>query len=184
MAFRINDIVANLKFGGARPTLFQVEITSPFDSDLNQIAPFMVQTTQIPSSTISAIEVPYFGRKIKVAGDRTFEPWTINILNDEDFKIRHYMERWHDQMNSLAGNLNQTGTSAPAQYKSQALVKQYGKSDADRPIREYAFYGIFPTDISTIDLDWADTDRIETFSVTFAYDYHEITGGTTGTISA
>lgn len=183
MAFKINDIRANLKLGGARPTLFQIELTSPFDSDLNQIAPFMVQATQLPSSTIGAIEVPYFGRKIKVAGDRTFDTWTINVMNDEDFKVRHAMERWHNAINSLSGNLNQTGSSAPNNYKSQALVKQYGKADDQRPIREYKFYGIFPTDISTIDLDWNSTDTIEMFSVTFAYDWHEITGGTTGLIS-
>lgn len=183
MAFRINDIRANLKLGGARPTLFQVELTSPFDADLNTIAPFMVQTTQIPSSSISAIEVPYFGRKIKVAGDRTFESWNITVINDEDFKIRHAMERWHNAINSLSGNLNQTGSSSPNNYKSQALVKQYAKSDDQRPIREYKFYGIFPTEISTIDLDWSATDQIETFTVTFAYDWHEVTGGNTGFVA-
>lgn len=182
MAFKINDIRANLKLGGARPTLFQIELTSPFDSDLNQIAPFMVQATQIPSSTIGAIEVPYFGRKIKVAGDRTFDTWTINVMNDEDFKVRHAMERWHNAINSLSGNLNQTGSSAPNNYKSQAIVKQYAKSDDQRPIREYKFYGIFPTDISTIDLDWNSTDTIEMFSVTFAYDWHDVTGGSTGLV--
>jgi hypothetical protein len=182
MAFNINDIRANLRLGGARPTLFNVELTSPFDTDLVQIAPFMVQSSQIPSSTLGAIEVPYFGRKIKVAGDRTFDTWSITVMNDEDFRIRHYMERWHNAVNSLSGNLNQTGSSSPSNYKSQALVKQYSKSNDQRPIREYKFYGIFPTDISTIDLDWNATDTIETFSVTFAYDWHEISGGSTGIV--
>lgn len=182
MAFRIGDIRANLRLGGARPTLFQIEITSPFDADLNQIAPFMVQSTQIPSSSISAIEVPYFGRKIKVAGDRNFDVWSINVMNDEDFKVRHAMERWHNAINSLSGNLNQTGSSAPANYKAQALVKQYSKANESTPIRVYKFNGIFPTDISTIDLDWNATDTIETFAVTFAYDWHEVVSGNTGLV--
>lgn len=182
MAFKINDIISNLRGGGARPTLFQVELTSPFDSDLNNILPFMAQATQLPSSTISAIEVPYFGRKIKVAGDRTFDTWTINVLNDEDFKIRHAMERWHNAVNSLTGNLNTTGSSNPRNYKSQAIVKQYGKANDQTPVRIYKFNGIFPTDVSTIDLDWNATDTIETFSVTFAYDWHEVSGGTTGIV--
>ena len=182
MAFRINDMITNLTGGGARPTLFQVELTSPFDNDLNTIAPFMVQSTAIPASTVSAIEVPYFGRKIKVAGDRTFDTWNINVMNDENFKVRHYMERWHNAVNNLSQNYNTTGSPAPSNYKSTAFVKQYGKSNPDRPIRVYKFYNIFPTDISTIDLDWIATDTIETFSVTFAYDWYEIVSGNTGTV--
>ena len=181
MAFQINDIRANLKLGGARPTLFEIEITSPFDSDLNNIAPFMTQATSIPASSITPIEVPYFGRKIKVAGDRTFDNWSINVINDEDFKVRHAMERWHHAINTLQGNLNTTGSSAPANYKSQAKVKQFSKIGG-QPIREYKFYGIFPTDVSGIELSWADTDRIEEFTVTFAYDWYEVVGGNTGTI--
>lgn len=180
MAFKINDIRANLKLGGARPTLFQVELTSPFDNELNKVAPWMVNSTQIPSSTINAIEVPYFGRKIKVAGDRTFDTWTVNVMNDEDFKIRHYVERWHNAINSLSDNLNTTGSSAPSNYKSQGIVKQFGKANDTRPVREYTFFGIFPTNITPIELDWNSTDQIEMFAVTFAYDWHEVTGGTTG----
>ena len=180
MAFRISDMTGALRFGGARPTLFQVELTSPFDSTLNQIAPFMVQSTQIPGSSIGAIEVPYFGRKIKVAGDRTFEPWQVNVMNDEDFRVRHAIETWHNRINSLRDNAMSTSSSAPATYKSQADVKQFGKRG--EVIRTYRFYGIFPTDISTIDVDWNATDTIETFSVAFSYDWHEIVGGKTGTL--
>lgn len=181
MAFNINDIRANLKLGGARPTLFRVILTSPFDSDLVNIAPFMCRASQLPSSTISAIEVPYFGRKIKVAGDRTFEPWPVTVMNDEDFKVRHALERWHNSINSLSGNLNTTGSSAPANYKSQGLVEHLGKNGA--VLRTYKFYGIFPTDIQGIDLDWDSTDQIENFGVSFAYDWFEVVGGNTGLVA-
>ena len=106
MAYSINDIRANLRLGGARPTLFQVELTSPFDPELNQIAPFMIQASSMPGSSIAPIEVPYFGRKVRVAGDRTFEPWSVQVMNDEDFKVRHAIETWHNRINSLSGNLN------------------------------------------------------------------------------
>ena len=182
MAFRISDIRGALTGGGARPTLFQVELTSRFDSDLVQLTPFLVQSTQLPSSTINPIDVPYFGRKIRVAGDRTFDAWTVTVLNDEDFKIRHYLERWHNFINGLSSNLNTTGSSAPENYKSQATIKQYGKSNATQPIREYSIYGLFPTEISTIDLDWNATDTIETFSITFVYDWFDISGGSTNTV--
>lgn len=174
MAFRINDMITNLKYGGARPTLFQVEITSPFDRDLNTIAPFMVQASQLPGSTINAIEVPYFGRKIKVAGDRTFENWSINVINDEDFKVRHAMERWHNQINSLRNNTAGSNAAAPSQYKNDAVVKQYGRGNTDTPIRVYKFFNIFPIDISAIDVDWNATDQIENFNVTFAFDWFEV----------
>jgi hypothetical protein len=182
MAYSINDIRANLRLGGARPTLFQVEITSPFDADLNQIAPFMIQASSIPGSSIAPIEVPYFGRKIRVAGDRTFEPWSVQVMNDEDFKVRHALETWHNRINSLSGNLNTTTSSSPTNYKSQAKVKQYSKAGG-APIREYEFFGLFPTEITPIDVNWNDTDTIETFQVTWVYDYYEVTGGNTGTLA-
>ena len=182
MAYSINDIRANLRLGGARPTLFQVELTSPFDPELNQIAPFMIQASSMPGSSIAPIEVPYFGRKVRVAGDRTFEPWSVQVMNDEDFKVRHAIETWHNRINSLSGNLNTTGSSSPTNYKSQAKVKQYSKAGG-APIREYEFYGLFPTEISPIDVNWNDTDTIETFQVTWVYDYYEVVGGSTGTLA-
>jgi len=182
MAYSINDIRANLRLGGARPTLFQVELTSPFDPELNQIAPFMIQASSLPGSAIAPIEVPYFGRKIKVAGDRTFEPWSVQVMNDEDFKVRQSLELWHNQINSLSGNLNNTGSAAPTNYKSQALIKQYSKAGG-APIRVYEFYGLFPTEISPIDVNWNDTDTIEVFQATFTYDWYEVVNGNTGTVA-
>ena len=186
MAFKIQDIKGALKFGGARPTLFQVSITKTEFSTLRTIAPFMIQSTQIPSSSITSIDVPYFGRKIKVAGDRTFDTWSVTILNDEDFALRHIFEEWHNRINSLYTNINQYGSAAPAEYKTDAHVIQYSKApgtDGKKdPLRVYMFSGIFPTDISPIELDWGSTDTIETFSVTFAYDFFEVVGGSTETI--
>lgn len=180
MAFNINEIRAGLALGGARPTLFRVELTNPVNNAGDTIAPFLIQATSLPNSTINAIEVPYFGRKIKIAGDRTFDTWSVTVMNDEDFKVRHPLELWHNQINSLETNLNLNATSSPLLYKSTALVTQYGKSG--ETLRRYKFNGIFPTEISTIDLDWDATDQIETFSVTFAYDWYEVDAGNTGLV--
>lgn len=182
MSFNIGQIRANLQYGGARPTLFQVSIVSPFDGTLASIAPFMVQATEIPAFSVGAIEVPYMGRKIRVAGDRTFDPWRVSVLNDEDFKVRHSLETWSNKMNSMSGNMNTTGSSSPNNYKVIADVKQYAKSNETTPIRVYRLYGAFPTDISSIDLDWNNTNTIETFSATFSYDWCEVVSGTTGTV--
>ena len=183
MSFSINEIRSNLKFGGARPTLFQVSLTSPFNSELASIAPFMVQATEIPTSSIGAIEVPYMGRKIRVAGDRTFEPWRINVINDEDFKVRNALERWHNYINTLSGNLNISGGSEPNRYKTNAEIRHFAKSNDQTPLRVYRMYGVFPTDISSIDLDWNATNQYEAFGVTLSYDWFEVVGGSTGTIA-
>lgn len=182
MAFSVNDIIANLRLGGARPTLFRVLLDTPFSgTSINNIAPFMIQASSLPGSTIGAIEVPYFGRRVRIAGDRTFEPWQVMVLNDEDFKVRHAIEQWHNRINSLQGNLNTTGSSAPSNYKTQAEVQQFSKAGGN-PIRSYRFYGLFPTEISPIELDWNNTDTIETFMVNFSYDWYEVVGGNTGTV--
>ena len=183
MSFSISNIIANLKYGGARPTLFQVAISNPFDTNMGSIAPFMIQATEIPSSTIGNMPVPYMGRKINVAGDRTFEPWRIQVFNDEDFAVRHSFETWHNQINNMSGNLNITGSSAPSNYKINADVMQYAKSDDQNPIRVYRFYGVWPTDIGNINLDWNATNQYETFPVTLQYDWFEVVGGSTGTVA-
>lgn len=180
MAFNINDIRSKLTFGGARPTLFKVELTNPVNNAGDEVAQFMIQSTTIPASMISTIEVPYFGRKIKVAGDRTFDAWSVDVINDEDFKVRHNLELWHNQINSLQTNLNKNATSAPRTYKSTAIVTQYGKTGVI--LRKYKFNGIFPMDIAAINLDWGATDQLETFGVTFAYDWWEVEGGNTGSV--
>ena len=184
MAYSINDIRANLRLGGARPTLFRVRLTTPagFPGDLST-AEFMIQASSLPGSTIAPIDVPYFGRKIRVAGDRTFEPWSVTVMNDEDFKVRHALEQWHNRINSLSGNLNTTGSASPTNYKTQAEVQQFSKAGG-APIRTYRFYGLFPTEIAPIDVNWNDTDTIETFQATFVYDWYEVVApGKTGTLS-
>lgn len=178
MAFNINDIRGQLSQGGARSTLFQVSITNPINPAGDLKTPFMCRAAEIPGSTLGFVDVPYFGRKIKVAGDRVFQPWTVTIMNDEDFLVRNAMEQWSNAINSLQGNLRTTGTSAPLAYKQQALVTQYSKSG--NILRQYQFNGVFPTDIAPITVDWNNTDMIEEFTVTFQYDYWEVLPGVTG----
>jgi len=184
MAFNINEIRSQLKFGGARPTLFQVILNSPqgVSSELASVAPFMIQASSLPGSTIAPIEIPYWGRKIKVAGDRTFEDWSVTVINDEDFKVRHLLETWHNRINSLKGNL-MANSAAPNNYKTEAEVRQYSKIGG-APIRTYKFFGLFPTAIAPIELSWDATNQIETFGVNFSYDWFEVVSpGNTGTVS-
>lgn len=178
MAFNISNFASQaLKLGGARPTLFKVELNQPTGgldngTTLNELSAFHVQATSIPASTIGRIEVPYFGRKISVAGDRVFDVWNVNILNDEDFAVRKIIEDWHQKINHRTENLNRFNDSAPKNYKADATVTQYGKDG--EVIRQYKFVNMFPLEVSAIQLDWNATDTIETFDVTFSYDWYDI----------
>jgi hypothetical protein len=177
MAFDINFLKSELQFGGARPTLFDCIITLPavIPGDLSQLQ-FMCRATQIPASNLGLIQVPYFGRKIKLAGDRTFDPWQVTIINDEDFKIRNTLETWNYNLNLYQANVRTM--QRDNQYKSDAKITQYGKDG--RVLRIYTFRGIFPETISTIDLDWNANDQIEEFQVTWQYDFFTVTGPTSG----
>lgn len=177
MAFNVNEIRAKLALGGARPNLFQTRLTLPagIAGDISDVQ-FLVQASSIPASTLSTIEIPYFGRRVKLAGDREFENWSVTVMNDENFKIRHAMETWHNRINSLVENVNSLG-NAPSNYKSDiAFVDQFSKTG--QIVRSYRFYGVFPIALSEIELNWEPSASIETFGITFAYDYYTVAGPT------
>jgi hypothetical protein len=178
MTFDVSRMRSQLVGGGARPTLFEVQITNPINSIADFKIPFMVKTAVLPASTLTPIEVPYFGRKLKIAGDRQFADWEVTVINDEDFAVRNSMEQWMNAINSHVGNLRNSANIAPETYKSQAQVRQYSKSGA--MIREYTFNGIFPQNVAEISLDWGSESTIEEFGLTFSYDWWEVTGGITG----
>lgn len=173
MAFNVNDIKSRLRFEGARPTLFQVEFTNPVNGLSDGLVPFMAQASEIPPSIVEPIQVPYFGRTIKVAGDRTYPDWNVMIMNDEDFPIRNALEEWSNMINGFENNLRQETS-----YKTDARVTQYAKDGSIR--RVYRFIGIFPISVGAIQLSWEAQNQIETFDTTFAYDYWVIDGGNTG----
>ena len=178
MAFNINEIRSNLALGGQRPTLFQVEMTNPANSAGDIKTPFLVRASQVPASTLGFIEIPYFGRKVKIAGDRTFAEWNVTVMNDEDFLIRNAMEEWMNEINSHLGNVRGFGSAADLNYKSTAEVTQFSKTGV--PLRKYKFNGIFPVNLTEMEVDWNATDLIQEFQVTFQYDWWEISGGSTG----
>jgi hypothetical protein len=172
MAFNINEFKAQLVGGGARPTLFQVQITNPINGAADLKLPFMAKSAGIPGSTVGSFPVPYFGRTVKYSGDRTFEPWTVTIINDEDFLVRNALEAWSNALNSHDSNTR----ALPQQYKSNGIVTQYSKDG--RALRTYVFEGMFPVSIDGIALSWEQTDTIEEFSVTFDYDLWRVEGVT------
>lgn len=179
MAFNIETFKSNFSDGGARPNLFRALITMPSTvSQLPGNGSYLIKSAQIPSATVTAIDVPYFGRQVRVAGNRTFEPWTVTIMNTEAFDIRNQMERWMNSINSH--NANGASLKTLIEYKADAEVEHLKKSGVEGDIAaKYQFFGMFPTEISSIELGWENNDTIEEFTVTFAYDYWHHTGAVT-----
>jgi len=175
MAFNVSEFRANMTGDGARPNLFAVTLTFPTIAANGSVAgskaTFMAKSAQLPGSSIGIAPLFYFGRELKFAGNRNFADWSLTIINDEDFTIRNSLESWMNAINSNAGNIRNGAASNPAGYTVDALVTQYGK--AGNVLKTYNFVGMFPVDISPIDLDWGNNDSIEEYQATFAYQWWE-----------
>ena len=160
----ISDFKSRLSGGGARPNLFEVELAFPdavaIDNDVLQKARFLVKAAALPASNIAPIEIPFRGRILKIAGDRTFETWTITVINDTDFSIRSAFEKWMNVINKMS---DATGQVDPEEYQKDAMVHQLDRDGGI--LRSYKFWDIFPTNISTIDLSYETTDTIQEFTV-------------------
>ena len=185
MAFNVNQFRTQLQGDGARPNLFEVRLNFPSFAQGGAVAAakstFMVKTAALPGSTVGMVTVPYFGREVKVAGNRTFADWTVTVINDEDFFIRNAVESWVRGINENVTNLRSNRARTSQQYGVDATVIQYGKDG--RQLKSYRFVGMFPTDIAQIDLDWGSNDTIEEYTINFAYQYWEtIDRGTLSTL--
>ena len=174
---KISDFKSKLTGGGARPNLFEVELAFPaavaIENDVLQKSRFLVKAAALPSSTVAPIEIPFRGRILKIAGDRTFETWTITVINDTDFGIRSAFEKWMNVINKLD---DATGLQNPDEYQKDAMVYQLDRDGGI--LRSYKFWDIFPTNISTIDLNYETTDTLEEFTVEMQVHYWEAFKGT------
>ena len=188
----ISQFKSRLAGGGARPNLFEVELTLDGEGlgfslpgyDATQMA-FLCKAANLPAQNIASIDVPFRGRIFKVAGDRTIDTWTITIINDEDFRLRRAMEFWTEQIASLDTNI---GATSPNAYMAAAKVYQLGRGsspsstnnsgDSNSVLAEYEFVDIFPTEVSAIDLSYDSSDTIEEFTVTFQVQSIRILKGT------
>lgn len=169
MVLGVDDFKAKLRGGGARPNLFKATINFPgYAGGDVELTSFMCEAAQLPGSTTGLIEVPFRGRRLKLSGDRTFEPWTVTIINDTNMAVRDAMERWMNGINSHSTN---TGISDPLLYEADLKVEQIDK--AGDTIKTYDFRGCFPTAVSPIDLSYGSENEIERFTVEFQIQYWE-----------
>tara|TARA_R100001443_G_scaffold329_2_gene1244 strand:+ start:1214 stop:1807 length:594 start_codon:yes stop_codon:yes gene_type:complete len=183
----ISEFKSRLLGGGARPNLFEVELTAmpasvtlPWQADRFG---FLCKAAQLPGMNIANIDVPFRGRIFKVAGDRTIDNWTITVINDEDFLYRNAFEEWTQQIAALDDNM---GSTNPSSYMVNAKVYQLGRGselnsttnagDSNVVLKEYEFIDIFPINVGQIDVSYENTDTIEEYTVEFAVQSYNVKG--------
>jgi hypothetical protein len=191
----IDKFKNRLNQGGARSNLFEVSFGSvlgdfafPWGDSVSSDDNMLIKAAGLPASTITEIPVPFRGRTLKVAGDRTFDVWTITVINDGDFKWRNIFERW---MNYMVKVSDGTGTVDPAGYQVDATVAQLSRADfggfttkgssnsnAIKVLRQYTLYGVFPTSVSQIDLSYNSENEIEEFTVDLQVQWWDAKDGT------
>ena len=181
----ITGFKERLAGGGARPNLFEVTIPRfpggiAWASEEQRTFSFLCDATSMPASNIDPINIPFRGRIMKVAGDRTIDIWSVTVINDENFRLRTAFEQWANLINKLE---NATGATSPEAYMVDAYVHQLGRG-ADRrkestqnsnaingsgipPLRTYKMYDIWPSNVSAIDLSYGTNNEIERFTVDF-----------------
>ena len=188
----IDSFKSRLVQGGARPNLFEVEMDFPsgvgiFDEEIeNTRHRMMIKGAQLPASNIQEVIVPFRGRQLKVAGDRRFDPWTLTIINDGDFKLREAFERWANFIIKVSDG---SGTITPSDYYADWVVNQLGRADTDINVRgdqsgaklpvlrRYKMHGCWPSLVSPIELSYDTADTIEEFSVTLQVQWWEAYDG-------
>jgi len=165
----VDDFKSKLVGGGARANLFKVTLNYPsyVNGDV-ELTSFMCKGAQLPASIIAPVPVLFRGRQLQLAGDRSFEPWNVTVINDSGMEVRNAMERWMNGMNS---NVSNEGLSNPIDYMADAVVEQLDK--AGNVTKKYDFRGIFPTNVAAIDLSYDNENAIEEFAIEFQIQYWE-----------
>ena len=166
----VDNFKSKLIGGGARANLFKVIINNPpvgagLDTELLS---FTCKGAQLPASVVAQIDVPFRGRQLKVAGDRTFENWTITAYNEDSNNVRSAFESW---MNTINQHVNNEGAKRPSTYQADLIVQQLDRENS--VTKEYTIRGAFPVNVSAIDLSYDANDAIEEFTIEFAYQYWE-----------
>ena len=193
MATKLTDFISNIG-QGVKPNMFSISIQWPNDLGSNatpqesekDLINVLCKSAALPASNLGVIEVPFRGRTVKIAGDRTFDTWTATFFNDKDFKLRAFFEQWANSINTHEGNTSPLFTpNNSTGYTADLGVKQLEKdaSEEGAILREYKLHYCFPTNVSPIDLAYDSNDQIEEFTVEWQYSYFTAEGGSRAGVS-
>ena len=169
---------------GVKPNMFMVDVNFPGSlgksADDLETTNIMCKSAALPGSNLGVIEVPFRGRTVKIAGDRTFDTWTVTFFNDKDFKLRAFFEEWANKINTHEANTSELFVpNSSTGYTADLKVKQLEKDDTTTGsvLRQYTLFYCFPTNVSQIDLAYDSNDQIEEFTVEWQYSYFKAEGG-------
>ena len=169
---------------GVKPNMFMVDVNFPGalgkNADDLETTNIMCKSAALPGSNLGVIEVPFRGRTVKIAGDRTFDTWTVTFFNDKDFKLRAFFEEWANKINTHEANTSELFVpNSSTGYTADLKVKQLEKDDTTTGsiLRTYTLFYCFPTNVSQIDLAYDSNDQIEEFTVEWQYSYFKAEGG-------
>ena len=167
----INEFKSRLRGGGARANQFKVTLPFPgyaaVGGETSDLA-FLCRATAVPGQTVGNVAIPFRGRVLQIAGDRTFEPWTITVMNDTDFKLYRGFERWMNGINNMTDN---EGIANPADYQVDGFIDHLDRNG--NTLKSYTYRGLFPIALDSIPLNYNANDTIEEFGVTFQFQYFE-----------
>lgn len=188
MAFNLNDFRNKFVHGGARASQFEMQIVWPDAvrgvsgvAGAERDFRFLCHMSEIPANTIREIAVPYFGRKLKYAGEREYGKLSIGVYNDEDFKIRKAMDAWMKAICDYSTTISQfNGGITSGSYVTDGVVVQMSHNSGGSALHAYKFVGMFPTNLSAIALDWSSADEFEKFTIEFDYQWWEAVDASTG----
>lgn len=171
----IDDLKAKLKKGGARANLFRCSVTFPANAQGDtELSSFMIKAAQLPGSTLGLLEIPFRGgQKLKLAGDRVFEPMTITVINDAEFKIRNAFERWQ---NNISAHSDATGDGSPLAYQTDVTIEQLDRDDT--VLKKYVLRGAWPSNVSPIEVGFENVDTVEEYTVELQFQYWDADGVT------
>ena len=167
----INDFKAKLAGGGARANQFKVTMPFPgyaqVGGEIEDLA-FLCRSTIIPSMSVTSFNVPFRGRSINIAGDRTIGDWNVTVYNDTNFKLRNAFERWQNGINNMSDN---EGLTNQVDYQVDCFLDHLDRNG--NTIKSYTLRGVFPTAIAGIPLDYEEAGAIEQFEVTLEYQFFD-----------
>ena len=167
----INDFKARLSGGGARANQFKVTMPFPGYSavggETSDLA-FLCQGASLPGQSLGTVAVPFRGRVLNIAGDRTFNPWSVTVMNDTDFKLYRAFERWFNGMNNMTDN---EGLTNPVDYQVDIFVDQLDRNGAT--LKTYTLRGAYPTALDDIALSYSTNNAVEEFACSLTYQYFE-----------
>jgi hypothetical protein len=176
---------------GVKPNMFLIDVQFPAtlskQSEDQNLTNLLCKSAALPGSNLGVIEVPFRGRTVKIAGDRTFDTWTATFFNDKDFKLRSFFEQWANSINTHEGNTAPLFTpNNSSGYMADLGVKQLEKdaSEEGAILRTYSLKYCFPTNVSQIDVAYDSNDQIEEFTVEFQYSYFTAEAGTRQGVSS